>query len=233
MNEAEWLTCNDPLAMLEFIAGTATDRKLRLFMVDACRRCWHLLADKPYRSAVDVAECFAERLANADELASAHAVAYRVALHGEEGGYSGPLWWAGWFANPYGGALGNADSPDAPAVLAASASMPDAHAAAALCVPWAAALGVDTNVQATVLRDVVHAPYRAIHWKASWRWWNAGIAVKLAQAIYADRAFDRLPVLADALEEAGCTDADILTHCRQSGEHVRGCWVVDLILGRL
>ncbi|HEY7330944.1 MAG TPA: hypothetical protein VH592_25120 [Gemmataceae bacterium] len=56
--------------------------------------------------------------------------------------------------------------------------------------------------------------------------------IALAEAIYDERAFDRLPILADALEEAGCTNADILNHCRQPGEHVRGCWVVDLILGK-
>jgi hypothetical protein len=56
--------------------------------------------------------------------------------------------------------------------------------------------------------------------------------VRLAQSIYDDRAFDRLPVLADALEEPGCTNAEILAHCRLPGEHVRGCWVVDLLLGK-
>jgi hypothetical protein len=66
----------------------------------------------------------------------------------------------------------------------------------------------------------------------SWLAWNDGTVVKLAQGIYDDRAFDRLPVLADALEEAGCDDADILDHCRRPGEHVRGCWVVDLLLGK-
>jgi hypothetical protein len=55
---------------------------------------------------------------------------------------------------------------------------------------------------------------------------------KITQGIYNDRAFDRLPILADALEDAGCDNADILNHCRQPGEHVRGCWVVDLILGK-
>jgi hypothetical protein len=54
----------------------------------------------------------------------------------------------------------------------------------------------------------------------------------LAQAIYDDRAFDRLPILADALEDAGCTNQDILAHCRGGGEHARGCWVVDLLLGK-
>jgi hypothetical protein len=55
---------------------------------------------------------------------------------------------------------------------------------------------------------------------------------KMAQANYDERAFDRMPILAGALEEAGCTSQDILGHCRQPGEHVRGCWVVDLLLGK-
>ena len=56
--------------------------------------------------------------------------------------------------------------------------------------------------------------------------------VQIAQAIYDDRAFDRMPILADALEDAGCTDRAILDHCRSEGPHVRGCWVVDLLLGK-
>ena len=62
--------------------------------------------------------------------------------------------------------------------------------------------------------------------------WFTTTVVSLAQSIYDDRAFDRLPILADALEDAGCDSADILNHCRQPGEHVRGCWVVDLVLGK-
>ncbi len=66
----------------------------------------------------------------------------------------------------------------------------------------------------------------------AWQAWNDGTVRKLAQLIYDDRAFDRLPLLADALEDAGCTDATILSHCREPGEHVKGCWVVDLLLGK-
>jgi hypothetical protein len=62
--------------------------------------------------------------------------------------------------------------------------------------------------------------------------WNNGIVVKLAQAIYDDCAFDRLPILADALEDAGCTNQEILAHCRSGGDHVPGCWVVDLLLAK-
>jgi hypothetical protein len=59
--------------------------------------------------------------------------------------------------------------------------------------------------------------------------WNNGTVVKMAQAIYEEHAFGRMPVLADALEEAGCDSPDILTHCRNGAEHARGCWVIDLL----
>jgi len=62
--------------------------------------------------------------------------------------------------------------------------------------------------------------------------WLTSTVTSLAQSIYQERAFDRLPILADALEDSGCTNPDILNHCRQPGEHVRGCWVVDLLLGK-
>jgi hypothetical protein len=62
--------------------------------------------------------------------------------------------------------------------------------------------------------------------------WRTANVTALAQAIYDERAFDRLPSLADALEDAGCDNQDILQHCRSGGEHVRGCWVVDLLLGK-
>ena len=62
--------------------------------------------------------------------------------------------------------------------------------------------------------------------------WNDAAIVKLARFIDREQAFERLPILADALEEAGCTDADVLAHCRAGGTHVRGCWVIDLVSGR-
>jgi hypothetical protein len=75
-------------------------------------------------------------------------------------------------------------------------------------------------------------PFRPVTIAPSSLVWNDGTVVTLAKAIYEGRAFDRLPILADALKEAGCNNADILAHCHQPGEHVRGCWVVDLLLGK-
>jgi hypothetical protein len=72
---------------------------------------------------------------------------------------------------------------------------------------------------------------RKIDFDRSWLEWNNCIVRKMAKEIYDKRAFDQMHALADALVQAGCTNADILTHCRSGGEHVRGCWVVDLLLG--
>lgn len=62
--------------------------------------------------------------------------------------------------------------------------------------------------------------------------WLTPTVVALAVSIFIDSAFDRMPILADALEEAGCDNPDILNHCRGACSHVRGCWVVDLVLGK-
>jgi hypothetical protein len=86
----------------------------------------------------------------------------------------------------------------------------------------------ELKAQADIVRDILGNPFRPVTINPAWQTSNA---VALAQSIYDDRAFDRLPILADALEDAGCDNADILNHCRQPGDHVRGCWVVDLVLG--
>ena len=87
-------------------------------------------------------------------------------------------------------------------------------------------------VQCRLLHCLLGNPFRPLLLAPSWVAWNDGTVAKLAKGIYDDRAFDRLPVLADALEDAGCDNADILSHLRGPGPHVRGCWVVDLLLGK-
>jgi len=75
-------------------------------------------------------------------------------------------------------------------------------------------------------------PFRPVAVDPAWLAWNGGTVPAIACRVYAERAFHDLPILADALEDAGCANADILAHCRGGGEHVRGCWVVDLLLGK-
>jgi hypothetical protein len=83
-----------------------------------------------------------------------------------------------------------------------------------------------------LLRDLFGNLFYQVAAATNWLAWDGGAVPALAQAIYDERAFDRLPVLADALEEAGCDHAGLLSHCRARGVHVRGCWVVDVLLGK-
>jgi hypothetical protein len=86
--------------------------------------------------------------------------------------------------------------------------------------------------QTAVLHDLFGNTLRDSRVNPALLAWNEGTVHRIAQAIYDDRAFDRLPILADSLEDAGCDDADLLAHCRGAGPHVRGCWAVDLLLGK-
>ncbi len=85
------------------------------------------------------------------------------------------------------------------------------------------------SVQAKIINDIFGNPFRPVAFDPSWR---TTTAVGLARQVYEARDFAAMPILADALEDAGCADADVLAHCRGDGPHVRGCWVVDLVLGK-
>jgi hypothetical protein len=220
MTEQEWLKATDPWLMLRYLKGKASERKLRLFAVACCRRSWHLLIDNRSRQAVEVAERYADGEADKEVLADAKAAAQaaRIALEPERGPHlsSAPKW-AAW-------------EPCTPSVFC-----------------WAAILAADNAARRTdveenqerkalcyFLRDIF--PFCPPHWDASWRMPEL---IALAQSAYDDRLLpegtlnpSRLAILADVLEAAGCDNAEILNHCRQPGEHVRGCWVVDLLLGK-
>jgi hypothetical protein len=236
MTEEQWLACTDPSVMLAFLRqnGRVSERKLRLFACACCRHLWSLLCDKPYRHAVEVAERFCDGLAGLAKLAAVEAAVGQLAWN-----TSGPLWQAGWFAGPTDGAYATATHPDAPAVLALAAAVASPLAITELCLPWATALGAQPAVQAALLRDVMHAPFRAVYIHAWWRQWNDGVILKLAQAAHNDRLLPdghldaaRLGILADALEEAGCTSPQLLEHLRQEGPHVPGCWAIDGLTSR-
>jgi hypothetical protein len=87
-------------------------------------------------------------------------------------------------------------------------------------------------IQAALLRDIAGNPFHRPAVDESWRRRNDGCAAKIARTIYEWGRFADLPILGDALEDAGCPDETILTHCRSGKEHVRGCWVVDAVLGK-
>ncbi|MFO0826348.1 MAG: hypothetical protein U0792_25050 [Gemmataceae bacterium] len=82
---------------------------------------------------------------------------------------------------------------------------------------------------AHLVREIFGNPFRPVTPESEWL---TSTVVQLARGIYDERDFTRMPILADALQDAGCDNADILDHCRGTSPHVRGCWVVDLVLGK-
>jgi hypothetical protein len=105
-------------------------------------------------------------------------------------------------------------------------------AAAVDGIPWRARWVAALKVQADLLREVFGDPFRPAAVDPVWRRWNGGCVRKLAQGIYENRAFDELPILADAVEEAGCHHAGLLAHLRSPGPHVLGCCALDVVLGK-
>jgi hypothetical protein len=223
MNEGEWTTCDNPKAMLAFLAAQkASERKLRLFCCACFRRVWHALTDPQARAPVEVAERYADGAAGDEERAEA----LEAAARGRQWGGGAARWAVVAMAR-----MG--------AVMAV-----DVAGQGAACPPgqgydparWQA----EWQGQCDLLRDLFGPrPFREVRIDARWLQWDDGMVRKLAQSAYQDRllpggalAPDRLAVLADALEEAGCGDEELLGHLRGPGPHVRGCWVVDFCLGR-
>src|SRR5262249_20625661 len=95
--------------------------------------------------------------------------------------------------------------------------------------PLGTSPGDETHAQADLLRCVFGNPFQPLALHLAWR---TSDVLRLAEGIYAERTFDGFPILADAAEEAGCTDARLLGHLRGPGPHVRGCWALDLILSK-
>jgi hypothetical protein len=237
MTEAEWLGCHDPTKMLGLLRGKMSDRKFRLFAVGCCRRISHLLTDARSRNAVNVLERYADLLvsaAEAEEARDAAEAARQDHLDDSHHTHSGPG--NAELAVVYAITTRNlgyeAVTAAGCAAEAARAAIGDATGYCTNEFKWTAAWSIECLEQCRLLRDICIYPggYRGIG--PAWLGWNNGIVPALADGIYADGAFDRLAVLADALEDAGCTDQAILDHLRSPGPHVRGCWAVDFVTAR-
>ncbi|MDB5313254.1 MAG: hypothetical protein JWO38_7456 [Gemmataceae bacterium] len=230
MTEEEWLACTDPTPMMEFLltefmrrkvsertSSVMKERKLRLFAVACCRRVWDLLPDHRSRKAVEVAERFADSEASREEVLAAKREAKKVER----------------FMKRVTGI--RFQTPKLAAVLSLSLSTTHPFlkyvAGNAACTTEGEnkPAAEEQHCQCELLRDIFGNPYRPVTPNPCFL---TSAVVSLATGIYADRAFDRLPILANALQGAGCEDQNILAHCRDDGLHVRGCRVVDQILGK-
>jgi hypothetical protein len=199
-------------------------RKLRLFAVECCRLLLPFISDPHSRKALRIAERYAEGQATAAKLRFAWEDARRAAgtsrrhrRHQEatlqddalwvvtlvvEENFTGLVW--------LGGCVNRALARAQQAGLTAAAPIDEVR----------------------LVRCIFGNLFRPAAIDAAWLAWNNGTIPTLAQAIYDHHRFTDLPILADALEEAGCTSHDILNHYRQAGVHARGCWVVDVVLGK-
>jgi hypothetical protein len=204
MTEAEWLASRSPWPMLEYLrqTGNTSERRLQLFGVACCRRIAHRIPDVLGRRALGVAERFADGEASKRE----------VDLIADA------FWPCGSYKRDYGHPATRAS------YYALCPGLIDRAATWALYACRRRDRSDECAVQTSLLRCIFGNPFRPVLAVPA-----SALVRKLAQAIYEERAFDRLPLLADALEDDGCTNADVLSHCREPGEHARGCWVVDLL----
>ena len=212
MTEAKWLACDDPEQMLRFSRERESERKLRLLACAACRRVWDYLGDSS-RDAVGAGEQFADGLISEREVESTSSAAsdemLTVLADGDERKAGFAFGASSTAATP----LFHGDGKGGCAVLS---SLSDGDAAG-------------TIAQAALFRDIFGNPFRPVAFSPEWR---TDIALALARQMYESRDFGAMPILADALQDAGCDSEEILDHCRGDGPHVRGCWVVDLVLGK-
>jgi hypothetical protein len=246
VTEAKWLSCTDPEVMLRFMSDQGRGRKWRLYLCGGCRSIHHLFYLPESLAAVEVVERFADGKATEHELArsewNAEIPAFGYELNDPRYKYSpsnkatvvprlveiGAL-----PESALSGSEWEIEQQVRERLIAAAELAEFAATSAPSDSEWGYRRLAEVGWPGRWLADCVFGnPFRPSVVDASWLSWEGSTVPRLAQGIYDERAFDRLPILGDALEEAGCTDADVLGHCRSEGPHTRGCWVVDLILGK-
>jgi hypothetical protein len=234
MTEAEWLTCAEPIVMLEFLrgnlsskgsrtpwnsiwrtegAGPGDERKFRLFASASFRRLVALLPDPRQRRGIEIMEELAEGTVS-------HAEHRRITA--EVRGAIPPDDW-----------IAGSPPTDHLRYVALMLYREFCSSSTAIHAVQASA-GLEDGAgerceQARLMRCIFGNPFRPVILDQTWRTSNV---MDLARGIYDERAFDLLSILADALEESGCHDAEILDHCRGPRTHARGCWLLDLVLGK-
>lgn len=214
MTELEWQTTTDPKPMLEFLKGKVSDRKLRLLGVAIARASWDRLEDERSRQAIVETERFADGLIDAEDLEAVVEGAWDVR---DELFDAGPSFHDDrlWLAEAAGITASVREWNN---TFYRRGPSDDDYI-----------FRLPTIFHCHLMWDIFGNPFRSIAVDLSWL---TETAVAIANGIYDDKAFDRLPVLADALQDAGCENEDILNHLRSDGPHLRGCWALDLVLGK-
>jgi len=205
-----------------------SDRKLRLLLLAATRDVWDQLHDSRSRAAVEAAESCVDCADDIVPEAIVAAASQAVREANSRGSVRAALpsviqEWRGARA-AYAVVEPSPMDTEPPSPLWAEAL----NDLSAFLAPESELVRIDSHHR-FLLREILGNPFRPVAILPDWR---TSTAVGLAQSMYESRNFSPMPILADALEEAGCDNPDILSHCRGDGPHVRGCWVVDLVLGK-
>jgi hypothetical protein len=249
-SEHLWLTRNDLSYLSGVVSASSTLRQRRLLGCACIRRTWAQLADHRTRELVEVLEAVADYEANREQLKVAvraaedaiREVRIRVA---KDVWFSDsvPAWVAAdgdeaevWTQSAAGGhpEVVRAEAVVQYAQLKGFGSLSVEQIASS--VPWRLPYWVtgategENAARCALVGDIFGNPFRPVAFSPSWR---TDTAVSLARQMYESREFLLMPILADALQDAGCSHPDVLDHCHDpAGAHVRGCWVVDLVLGK-
>ncbi len=225
MHDIEWLRSADSVQLLAQLNRSRGDRKLLLLGVACCRRQFALLTSPDSRAAVEWAERFADGEAQRDERYerlewASEGAAFRCETANARDRFEdcseetrGPI------------AESNTDLAVGAVYFANALMTLDTHE------PFDPSLRAHAQfLVAPIVRDIFGNPFRSVAFSPEWR---TGTALSLARTMYEARDFSAMPILADALQDAGCNNDAILDHCRDTQQvHVRGCWVVDLVLGK-
>lgn len=254
MTRDEWESCTDPAALLKFHTertGGPSERQARLVLIALCRLAWDQLTDERSRHAVEIAEAYVEGQADADDR--------RVANHKAEDAYDNsiycPVSWAGraaiWVADHkpmigLGYLFGDVWATDVKQILCdvfrdicgRPFNSPRFARSAWECKVCGARPDADGEVTHGKGCYQLDENGGGSEWVeedsplSRWLAWNDGVVPKMVERIYHEQRWDEVAILADALEEAGCTDVDMLGHLRNGKQHWRGCWPIDTLLGK-
>jgi hypothetical protein len=229
MTEVEWQTATSYGEMLLFLNGPnrpGSDRKLLRFALACAEVIRPYIQDERFAQVLAVTERVAEGMASREEIIRAAGLPRKIAIAAKrryrrlyDAGQPTPEAVRAYFADRVAGAF-----EYAPWMMVKSAS----GEVRTFVENVGGSVAEEEARQYRLLRDIFGNPFRPA--AVDPRWQTATV-VELTRAIHAERAFERLPILADALEEVGCTEPEILDHCRGSGPHVPGCWVIDALRG--
>ena len=222
ITEAEWLKAKTVVDLDLYRSVWKQFRKWRLFGVACCRQALALVPEPRLIPLAEAAERFADGLLTWERMKKPRRILTTVRK--ELGDEFGPDEAKHAILDAFDQATGKTP------LTALGADTEARYVSAALSRPkWDTGRRRAEKKQVALARDIFANPFRPVAFDPAWR---TSTAVAIAKGMYDSRDFGAMPILADALQDAGCDSEDVLAHCRGDGPHVRGCWVVDLVLGK-